>query len=428
VTDLEESDQDRVLGRLRALLGPAGQVPGGITLLVIGLIDAVGSGLFLAGSALFFTLVVGLGAGQVGIGLSIAGLAGLVAQPIVGWLADRWTPRRMLVWINLWRAAGFTAYALTHDFATFVVVAALLGIAEQAVNPVYQVFAEQVVGAERRLAMMARVRTVYNIGFAVGALLATLAIAVGTRTAFLAIVLGNAASFLAAGVLLGRMRAIVPVTAPAAHGTAPRLRLRALRDGRYMAVAGVNGILFLHTALLTTGIPLWVVLHTRAPKALLGVLLVVNTTLAVLFQVRATRGAESVAGSVTVMRRAGVVLAACCAVFAVTAMLTFTPVVVAVVVLGIVALTAGELWQSAGGWALSYALAPTESRAEYLTTFNLGVSTQFVLGPTIVTLGVVNNGVVGWLALAGYFLLAALAVGPLAHRAARRPVLTARQA
>nr|MDT0664550.1 hypothetical protein [Micromonospora sp. DSM 115978] len=56
----------------------------------------------------------------------------------------------------------------------------------------------------------------------------------------------------------------------------------------------------------------------------------------------------------------------------------------------------------------------------YLATFNLGSSAQFVLGPTIVTVGVVDAGSVGWGVLAAAFVGFALLTGPTSRAAARR--------
>jgi MFS family permease len=397
---------------------------GGATLLAIGFVDSIGTGLYLAGSAIFFTHVVGLSAARVGLGLSLAGLLGLVSQPVIGWLADRWGPRRVLLLLNLWRAAGFTAYVFTDSFLMFMIVAALLGIGDHAVYPIYQALVERVVGLTQRVGMMAQVRVVDNIGYTFGALLATVAISHGTRPVFNAIMLGNALTFVIAAALLPRVR-LLPVTGGSNDASAPHapLRLHALRDGWYVALAAVNGILVLHMVLLGIAVPLWVTLHTSAPPALVGILLVVNTALAVLLQVRVARGSEALQGGVTALRRGGVALAVCCGLLALAPLWDETALVVLTLVLGVVALTAGELFQSAGGWSLSYLLAPTRSRAEYLATFNLGTSMQLVLGPMLVTVGIVGNGSFGWLGLAGCFLMAAAAVGPLAAGAARRPAL-----
>jgi predicted MFS family arabinose efflux permease len=388
-------------------------------MLAIGLIDSTGTGLYLAGSAVFFTIALHLSAAQVGIGLSIAGLLGLVAQPLIGGWADRWGAKQVLITLHLWRAVSFAAFVLVADYPIFVVVTAMIGIGQQALSPVYQALVEQVVGEELRVPLMARSRAVYNMGFSVGGLLAITAISAGTRAAFDVIVLANAACCLVAALLLAR----VALVAKGTSARKPPFRLKSLANLPYMAVAAVNGVLCLHISLLSVGVPLWVALHTKAPGALVGALLVVNTVMAVLLQVWASKGADNVAGSIVAMRKGGVALVVCATVFALAAQWDSVVLVIALLVLGVIALTAGELFQSAGGWGLSYALAPAGGRSEYLATFNLGLSAQFVLGPTIVTVGVIDNGLAGWAALAAVFALATLVIGPLSrwadHRQAR---------
>jgi MFS family permease len=69
----------------------------GGALLLVGLVDATGTGLYLAGSALFFTQIIGLSAAQVGLGLSVAGVLGILSPIPFGKLADRWGPRAVLL-------------------------------------------------------------------------------------------------------------------------------------------------------------------------------------------------------------------------------------------------------------------------------------------------------------------------------------------
>src|SRR5690348_17463856 len=93
------------------------------------LIDSAGSGLFLTASAVFFVRVVGLSPAHVGLGLSIAGFAGLVAAAPVGHLGDRYGHRRMLIGLSLARAALFAIYLVIHSFAAFIVVVTLITLA-----------------------------------------------------------------------------------------------------------------------------------------------------------------------------------------------------------------------------------------------------------------------------------------------------------
>ncbi|MEO3783701.1 MFS transporter [Actinocorallia sp. B10E7] len=386
------------------------KAPGGTEwrLQAVSLIDSVGSGLYLAGGILYFTKFAGLGTGQVGLGLSLAGLVGFLSLARVGWIADRVGPRRTLMIMNLTRAAGFCAYAFTDSLWEFVVISALLAVGDQTCNPLYQAVVERVVGPGRRVRLMAKLRVMYNVGYTVGAGLATVALAVGSREAFIAIFLGNALTFVLASLMLRGMDAADPAGAP---GRLSGTRLASLRDLAYLRVAALNGVVSLHMSVLFIATPLWAIEHTDAPRSVSGPLLIVNTVLVVLLQVRFTADTESVEGGLRALRRAGAALAASCGLYALAA-LPGRAMAVVLLVGAVVLLTVGELFQAVGGWSLSYTLAPEDSRAEYLSTFSLGTSAQYMIGPAVVTVGVIGQGTVGWLALGGLFALASVLLGP----------------
>ncbi len=388
----------------------------GALLLAIGFVDSIGTALYLAGGAIFFTHVVGLTTAQVGVGLSVAGVAGFAVQTPIGWLADQIGPRRMLIILNVWRAIGFIAYVFARNFAEVLLIASMLGIGEQSVHPVYQAVVERVAGPDGRVGLIARVRVVYNIGYTVGGALAAVALGIGTHLAFASMFLGNALTFVIAAVTLPYVTMTPSAQVKRRVG---RMKLTAVRDGRYLCVAGLNSVLTLHMSILGIAVPLWVVLHTHAPKALVGPLLIVNTALAVAFQVRITRGTGTVPGGATALWRASIALSACCLLFPLAAGLA-AGWAAAVLVAAVAAMTFGELYQSAGGWALSYQLAPERGRSEYFATFSLGTSAQYIAGPAIVTLGVIDQGTVGWLALGVAFLLAGALARPAAAAAQRR--------
>jgi MFS family permease len=378
-------------------------------LIVVALVDSLGTGLFLSGSAVFFTRSAGLTTTEVGVGLTIGGLCALLCLTPLGMLADRIGPRPAAVLMHFWRAVGFVGYAFIHDFVGFLIIACFVVPPTRAIEPIGQMFVDRAVGAELRIRVMAIFRSVYNIGFTLGALLTTIILAVDTRPVFLGIVLGNALTFLIAGILLSR----VPLLATA--DPKPRRAIsgwpKSLRQGRYLIVAGLNGILVLHIPLLGIAIPLWVTLHTQAPRVIIGPLIMVNTLLAIVLQVRISRGTDSPAGGVRAMRRASVCLAGCCAVLAFAGQLNAFGASV-LLFAGIVLLSFGELLQSAGGWSLSYQLAPRDRQGEYLAVFNLGVAAMYTVGPALVTIGIVDRGLPGWFGLAGCFLVAGLLVRP----------------
>lgn len=387
-------------------------------LVLSSLVDSTGSGLYLSGAVVFFTRSAGLSAAQVGLGLTVGGICGVVALVPLGMLTDRIGPRRTAALLHFWQAIGFVAYAFVHNFATFLAAACFLGIPAQAVLPVAQVFVEHHAGPELRVRLMAVFRSIYNVGFTLGALLTTAVLAIDNRAAYLSIVLGDGASFLLAGFLLLR----VPLLAkpPATAVRVPRLP-RSLRQRWFLVVTLLNAVISLHITLLVIGVPAWATLHTSAPREIIGVLFVLNTMMIVTFQVRVSRGTDSVAGGVRALRLAAVFLAA--------ASVTLTlaagegPVVACVVlVAGTALLTFGELFQSSGGVGLSYRLAPPDQQGEYLAVFGLGKGVQYMAGPALVTIAVIGHGTLGWVVLALGFLAAGWAVGPAANAASKEMV------
>jgi dipeptide/tripeptide permease len=81
-------------------------------------------------------------------------------------------------------------------------------------------------------------------------------------------------------------------------------------------------------------------------------------------------------------------------------------------------LTVGELWHFAGRLSVSYALAPRDRQGEYLSVFWLGSAAALMVGPLLITFGVVERGPIGWLALAGVFVVTGLLIRPAVDAAA----------
>jgi hypothetical protein len=205
-------------------------------------------------------------------------------------------------------------------------------------------------------------------------------------------------------LIAGRMRLRVRTA-----GTVRRtISLRVLRDRPYLTIAGLNALLTVHMPLLSIGLPLWIADHSHAPRAIVAPLIAVNTVLAVAFQMRASRGSDTTGGAARCLRLAGFALAACCLILAVVPGLPRAEAVV-VLVLAVVALTAGELFQSAGGWGLSYELAVEHQQGAYLSVFWLGVGAQQIAAPLFLGL-ILSTGPIGWVVLAVLLVAAGLAV------------------
>lgn len=387
---------------------------------MVSFIDAIGTGLFLAGSALFFTQALGLSAKQVGLGLSLSGIAGLIGMVPVGRLADRIGGKRALIALHIWRGSCFAAYPFVDGPKMFFVVAFLIGIAEWSIGPIVQSVIGTVEQGASRVRTMAALTAVRNVGFTIGAVLATVALTSADTRIYSGLVIADAATFFLAAGLLARLPIPMITRSGGRGGDKPR---RPVRQVRYLLLTALNGVLYLHTILLTVGLPLWIATQTSAPRAIVGVVVVVNTVIAIVLQVPLSRGTNDTRDAARRQQWAGWCLAACCLLAALTADAGAVAASV-LVIIAIVALTLGEIWQSIGAWGISFALAPEDQRTYYLSVYNLGLTGATVLGPAMVTYAVVQNGAIGWAGLAAVFAVAGSAVVLVARGAGAPPIRT----
>ncbi|MGC4896293.1 MFS transporter [Micromonospora sp. DT31] len=404
------------------------------TLAYATLANTVGSGLWLAGGALYLTRDVGLSATSVGAGLTVAGLVGLTASVPLGALADRWDPRTLRVVLQVGQAFAALAYLLVGSFPVFLAVAvpeALLAAGNLAVRAA---LVAAVGGPDGRVHAFATLRAVANIGITAGTALAGIALAVDTHRAYQVLVVGNAATYLLSGALLLRLppQSAAGSGAPQTSGptTAPGARRRGgpLRDGRFLAVSGVSAVLGTHLTVLALVLPLWTVQRAGAPPPVVSAVLLTNTVLTVALAVRLSRGAERAAPAARKLRRAGLVLAAATPLYAATAALP-VPAAVALLLVATAAWTVGDLWHGAAGAGLAYGLAPPGAIGAYQGADGLLAGLTQALGRGLLTLLVLGAGPVGWLVLGGLFAAAGLAAPALTRRAvADRPAPEVRPA
>jgi MFS-type transporter involved in bile tolerance (Atg22 family) len=380
---------------------------------VISLVDATGTGLFLTVSVLFFTRFAGLSAGSVTLGLSLAGLAAMIGAVPLGSLGDQFGHRRVWVLLTAVQSVVFAAYPFVRTFPEFVALATVASLAEVGGSPIRGAYLSRIAGQAQRVRARAYNQAVSNAGWALGALAAGVALSVGTRAAYVSLVLADAASFAIAAMILLTLPEALP--SPAALPARPR---PVLHDGRYLTVCVLNGLLMTYGAILTVGLPLWIVRRTHAPAWAVAGTFLVDTLLVITLQVRASRGLDTVRGAARGIRKAGVLLLASCLVLAGTRVL---PAPGAVIFLGVgcVLLACAETLQSAAAWSLSYGLAPEERQGEYLGAFAMGTRIYDSLGPILATAMILGLGQLGWALLGLLYAGLALGLSAAAHWAAR---------
>ncbi|MFF1688117.1 MULTISPECIES: MFS transporter [unclassified Streptomyces] len=375
-------------------------------------VNTVGSGLYLTAGVLYFTQDVRLPATQVGLGLGVAGFASLAMGIAAGHLADRHGARGVYAATIVVQALATAGFVLVDSFWPFVVaVCAATGATaagRAARSPLIRRF-----GGDRPQEYRAYLRAVTNTGISLGALLAGVALQVGTHTAYQLLVIGNAVAFGASAAILLFLPPVAPEPMPAGP------RWIALRDRPYLLLTALDGIMAIQFKVLTVAIPLWLVVATSAPHWLVSGTMLGNTVIVIALQVRASRSVNSPMAAGGAYRRAGVVFLVSCSLISLSA---GAPAWAAATLLlvGVAVHTVGELWHSAAGFEVSFALAPERATGQYLGVFGLGAGLADALGPSLLIALCITWGRPGWYVMGALFTVTGLAA-PFAVRWAQRP-------
>ena len=378
---------------------------------------ATGQGMFLTGSAVFFTAIVGLTAAQVGLGLTLGGVVSFFLAVPSGRLADRIGPKRLWVLSSFGQAALFCVWPLIHGLTEFLVMIVVLEVIGTAGYTGFSAYTIDVFPREERVRSQAFMRAALNIGFTLGALLGGLALAFNSNRIVEIVPLVTAVIMMGNAVFVARLP-------DAAHDDVPTppeeraLSSGALRNKGFLALNFFDGILGTNQVLLNVVIPLWLVEETDAPRVLLAWLFGTNTVLAVLLQVRAARGVDSVTSSLRAARVSSGFFVLSCLIVLVTHD-TIGWATILLVWLGHVTVTGAELFQSAGHWGFMSELSDPDRRGEYQGAATLGRTLGSVWAPAAYTFLAMQWGTPGWLLIGAIVVVAAIGMGP-SSRAAER--------
>jgi MFS family permease len=349
---------------------------------------------------------------QVGLGMGVGAVVGLLSGVPVGRIADRRGPREVYLATLTVQALAMAMLVLVHSFWLFTAVVCLTELAGSASQAARGPIVRGLAG-ERPARFRAYLRATVNLASSIGALLAALVIQADSRTGYLCLVLGNALSFVATAVVVSRLPSLPPVPAPRTGGRRP-----ALKDVRYLVVTALDGVLSVHGSVLVFALPLWIVGHTHAPRWFAGTSVLLNTVMVIFLQVRTGRGIDTDTAAARAWRRAG------CAFLAGTTLIGLaagTPArgAVLLILLGVAVITLGELLYAAGSFELRYSLAPAHAQGEYSGVFRFGSGLASVVAPSVLALLCLNGGTHGWMLMGAVFLGVGCVAPPAVRWAAR---------
>jgi MFS family permease len=360
--------------------------------------------MFAAGGLIFLVRSAGLNVNDIVVGMSVAGLVGLLLSVPLGHVADRIGPRTVCVTMLFLRAAGTTTFLVVHSLPLLLTAVVLIAIADRGgVTAAGAIIAN--IGGTDRVRVRALLQSVTNIGIASGATITGIVVAHGTHTIFTLMILGTAFVIGVGAVALLAVTPVPPVPRP------PDARWwESLRDRRYVAVTATHGVLSLHFDVMTFAIPLWILQSGSAPAWMVSILMIINTVMVILLQVPASRAATTVTTSAALGRRAGAILLLSCTVIGLAGTVN-AATATALLVGGVAIATIGELWQSASAYGLSFGLAPNHAHGQYQGVFALGRGAARAAAPALLGWLCMRWGLPGWITL-GALLLGAGALLP----------------
>jgi MFS family permease len=372
------------------------------------LINTVGFGLVFTSMTLYLTRVVHLSAGQVGVGLTISGLVGLLASVPAGELADRRGPREMVRAAMFLECLAAACYLLIQNFWSFVLVTSLEMLIINAWVAADGALTRRV-GGENATTFRSVNQAIGNLGISLGALGCGVAIQIGTPAAYRTLIIGNALTFLAGWAILRRLPHYETLPRPAA-GAKAGARWVALTDKPFVAYTALIGTMSIQESVILLSLPLWVVDDTHAPRWSVSMFLLINTILVALFQVRVGRSVATITNAGAGLRRAGVAfLVSCTAIGFAAGLPSWAALLLLVGAVGLH--TLGEMLYSSASFALDFGLAPAHAQGQYQGLVGVGMGAGRAAAPVLLVGLCLTWGRAGWLGLGAFFLALGLA-GP----------------
>src|SRR6478735_5746145 len=211
-------------------------------------VATLGRGVFLAVTVLYFATIIGLSAIEVSIVYAVGAIVGAAGSALAGQLSDVVSARRVHLVSVLATGVILAAYAFATDFWSALVVASLESLAFGGLHASQSAIIARAFDGPHRVQTRAILRTVTNIGIAVGAGIAAIPLAIGTAQAFQLVIVCAAAMFAVSAIFLVRLPASVDAQRTDDDGNERKLskaESRAhspWRDPRYLAMTVLNGI------------------------------------------------------------------------------------------------------------------------------------------------------------------------------------------
>jgi MFS family permease len=378
-------------------------------------IDAVGSGVWMPVSMIFFLATTDLPLVQVGLALSLASLLSLPAAVLVGQQVDRFGSKTVLQAGNALQAASFVLYPFADQVWSVALVVSASVIGRTAFWGSYSPMVTVISPPGEREKWFGFLGALRNAGFAVGGVVAGAALTVDATWLYYTVALINAASYALSFVLLSGVSAhdrpsgghADPTVVVEGWGTV-------LRDRGYRWLVASNFCYAMVSAALNVAIPVYVVEMLGLPGWVSAAVFVINTLLIGVGQgLVVARMTGAVRSRIVAL---GLVLSGVSFLVLLGAQPLAVTAAVVVVLVGAVVYTLGELVSGPVLATLAAESPPAALRGRYLATYQLSWNVATGVAPLLYAWLLSQGGGPAWLGLTAIALLGGLATVPMRHR------------
>ena len=362
------------------------------------LATSLGQGGWVAANVLLFQQTLDLDPVQFGLARTVAAVAALTCVLPLVTLADRYGSRRLALVAHLVQAAAVAAMYLATGFLGYLALLAVLTVVRRVADTVRTTLSVELAAPGTATRQRAALRSLSNLGFAVGSGCAAAPLALGGDLGLAVAVAGYTAATLAAALALPRAarraRSATGVPEPKPEPGPSSLRT-VLADRPFLAATAVTAVFSFADTVLTLALPLWLALSTKAPTWTLSPLLVLNTVLVVLLQARLVRADDSAASLRRYAALSGLTLAVGLLLYGLTTgasgLALWLPLLA-----GTVALTLTEIFASGLLWGLPVLFAPPTALNAYHGVASSATTLRDTLGPLLVVAFLTGGGPGRW--------------------------------
>ncbi len=241
-------------------------------------IDALGSGVWMPLSMLYFLHQTSLSLVQLGLAMTIANTVVIPVVPLIGSLVDRVGPRYVMQIGNAGAAGAFVLYPFAHSLVAVTVLVFFATATRQAFWGALGPMVTQITRPGERELWFGFLQAMRNAGYGVGGVLAAVALTIGSGAAFQSVVLANAASYVLAFVLMlgvaggGRWPGTTRPCAPVVWWVA-------FTDRGYRTLIVVIFCYAMTTMTLNVSMPVYFVDSLGLPGWVPGTVFVINTVM-----------------------------------------------------------------------------------------------------------------------------------------------------